>query len=236
MPRNITTLAAMVEDLRLETGRSANVNFGQDEYASLVRLLQRMQDNLYWDYEWPFLKVRRDITLQAGSRYYDFPSDMNFERVFKVRTKIGNTWELLAKGISMDDYSTLDSDNDVRQDPALKWDVIDAGDGEQMEIWPLPASDDLVVRIDGFKKLSDLISDSDTCTLEPDLVVLFSAAKLLAREKSADAPEALAAANKLYNNLKRGSNRSESPTSLGGQSPTPVGRRGTIVIAPRSAG
>lgn len=234
MPRGVTTLEALVEDLRLETGRSANVNFGQDEYASLVRLLQRTQGNLYWDYEWPFLKVRRDVDLEAGSRYYDFPSDMNFERIFKVRTKIGNVWEPLDKGISMDDYAIRDSDNDARQDPAIKWDIIDAGSGEQMEIWPIPASDDLVVRIDGFKKIGALVSDNDVCTLEPDLIVLFAAAKMLAREKSADAPEALAAANKLYNNLKRGSNRSGA-TPLGGRPQRPLGRQGTIVIAPRSA-
>lgn len=235
MPRNITTLSAMVEDLRLETGRSANVNFGQDEYASLVRLLQRTQDNLYWDYEWPFLKARRDVDLAAGSRYYDFPSDMNSERIFKVSTKIGNVWETVTRGIDMDDYSIRDSDNDSRQDPLLKWDIIDAGSGEQFEAWPIPASDDLVVRFEGFKKIATFISDDDVCTLEPDLVVLFAAAKLLAREKSADAPEALKSAQTFYNNLKRGSNRTERATPIGGQPQMPLGRTGTIVIAPRSA-
>lgn len=226
----------MVADLRLETGRSANVNFGQDEYQSLTRILQRTQNDLYWDYEWPFLRVRRDVTTQAGERYYDFPSDMDPERIIKVRVKYGNVWFPVTRGIGMNEYTVLDSDNDVRQDPVEKWETIDAGDGEQFEMWPMPATDDLTVRFLGFKKLGDFISDDSVCTLDNNLIVLFAAAKILAREKAEDAKEALAAANKLYNNLKRGGNRSEMPTPMTGISSSTQESKGVVVIAPRPAG
>ena len=57
MTRGVTTLETMVKDLRLETRRSPNTNLGQDEYETLKRVLYRTQLFLYWDFDWPFLRV-----------------------------------------------------------------------------------------------------------------------------------------------------------------------------------
>ncbi len=234
MPRGVTTLSQMVRDLRLETGRSPNLNFGQDEYPALTHLLRRTQETLYWDYEWQFLKYRQDITLSAGQRYYDFPSFILFERIQRIRVKNGNIWQPVKRGISMDNYNTLDSDNDARADPVLAWDILDAGSGDQMEFWPLPATNGGQIRVEGIKGLGAFISDGDVCTLDDTLIVLFAAAKLLARDKADDAKEALSAAQKHLNNLRRGGNRSEEPTPLIGENPATPSRKGTLVIAPGS--
>lgn len=237
MPRGITTLEQMVSDLRLETGRSSDNNIGQDEYATLKRILQRTQKDLYYDYDWPFLKVRRDILTQAGERYYDFDADIDPERLFTVKIKHGNIWLPVVRGITMDDYSIRDSDDDQnRSDPVEKWDIIDAGAGEQMELWPIPATNDLTVRMQGFKGLGAFVSDNAVCTLDNDLIVLFAAAKILAREKAEDAKEALAAAQKLYLNIRRGLNRDVQPTSLSTVTASDLHRnKGVIVIAPGGA-
>lgn len=231
MTRGVTTLSQMVLALRLETNRSGDVNLGQDEYPALCHLLRRTQETLYYDYEWPFLKYREDITLSAGQRYYDFPDHILFERVQTVKTKNGNIWQPVQRGITMENYNTMDSDEDVRSDPVTNWDIIDAGSGEQIEVWPIPATDDLVLRIEGIKGLGALTSDSDVCTLDDTAIVLRAAAKLLARDRSDDAKEALAVAERHINNLRRGSNRTEQATHIGGdgsQRPS----KGVIVIAP----
>lgn len=235
MPRGITTLEAMVADLRLETGRSSNTNFGQDEYASLKRLLQRVQKTLFYDYDWPFLKQRIDLLTVAGERYYDF--DIDPERLFTVETLHGNVWLPVVRGITMEEYTIRNSDdNTVRNDPAERWDILHTGTTDQIEIWPIPATNNLKIRLRGFRPLKPFISDNDVCTLDNDLIVLFAAAKVLAREKAEDAKEALAEAQKLYNNIKRGLNRDVQPTPLSTATAADLHRnKGVIVIAPGGA-
>lgn len=240
MSRGQTTLAQMVADLRLETGRSADTNLGQDEYASLCRVLKRMQETLYWDYEWPFLRVKEDILTEAGSRYYDFKLGaeslpINFERITSVKVKQGGIWTPVTRGITLEDYTIRDSDNDARQDPVQKWDVVnvEGGISEQVEFWPIPATNNLQVRFEGFRQLAPLVGNSDKNTLDDTLIVLHAAAKILTKDKSEDAKEAIAASTKHYNNLKRGSNRSGPTSMAGAHAPA---QKGVIVIAPRSAG
>lgn len=207
MPRGVTTLETMVRDLRYETRRSANPNIGKDELPALKRILYRTQFFLYWDYDWPFLKVRRDITMAQDQRYYDFPDDMDFERIYQARSNGFNTWNLITRGITMEDYNIYDSDNGDTGTPVRKWDIIDAGSGEQMEVHPMPAEDGEIVRLDGFKKLGALTEDADVCTLDDNLIVLFAAANVLVGQDNNLAKELLAQANKLYLKMRAGAAR-----------------------------
>lgn len=209
MTRGVTTLETMVRDLRLETRRSPDENIGLDEYDTLKRLLYRTQLFLYWDYDWPFLKIRRDITLAEDQRYYDFDNDMDFERITRIRTNGLGYWDKVTRGITMDHYDVYDSDNGDTADPVERWDIIDAGSGEQLEAWPMPASDGFKLRLEGFKKLGAFISDSDVCTLDDTLIVLFSAAHLLTGQDDKLAQKILTQANKIYLRMRGGANRKE---------------------------
>lgn len=213
MTRGVTTLGTMVQNLRYETGRSPNTNIGQDEYASLVYLLQRTQRALYWDFEWPFLKVRRDLSVVAGSRYYDVDDDLDYERILRVRGNGNGVWTPLMRGITMEDYNIFDSDDDSRSSPAQKWDIIDTDTDldaaqEQLEIWPLCETAE-TVRFEGFKKLGNFTSDNHTCTLDDTLIVLFAAAELLAADESPRAKPVLNAANNMYRRMRGGAEHKE---------------------------
>jgi hypothetical protein len=209
MARGVTTLKQMVEALRHETRRSPDPNLGQDEYAALKYLLRRTQYFLYWDYDWPFLKIRRDITLQTNDRYYDFEADMDFERIVRVRGNGIGQFTLIERGITMDDYNIYDSDNGQNAFPAQKWDIIDAGSGDQMEIWPMPSENGEVIRLEGFKKCGALIEDADVCTLDDTLIVLFASAHLLTGQDDKLAKAALDQGNKMYLRMRGGAERRE---------------------------
>ena len=232
MARGVTTLEQMVYDLRLETRRSPNRNIGQDEYPALVRLLQRTQSNLYWDYDWHFLKVRRDITLSEGERYYDFVDDLNYERIISVKGNGYGQWMSLSRGISMDDYNVYNSDNNIESSPARKWDILNTGTNEQMEIFPMPNASGEVVRLEGFKKLNPFVADDDVCTLDDTLIVLFAASELMAGEDDKRAQVLAAKANKLYTTLRVGGQRKENNWFFmgGRECCSPCG--GYTVIAP----
>ena len=214
MPRGVTTLEEIVAGIREEAYISSDRNFGIDQYPQIRRLARRIQTTLYWDHDWGFLKSRRDITLNAGQRYYTVPTEINFERIVRVRTQFGNEWIDLERGIDIArDYSVYDSDQDVRLSPAQRWDMINTAVGaaspighEMMEIWPIPA-DTAKVRIDAVLKLAPFVADDDKCTLDDTLIILFGAAELLANAERPDAKAKLSSAQQLLKKMTAGSAR-----------------------------
>lgn len=228
MSREIKTLESIVADVRYETRRTANRNFGIDEYSSIKYLIQREQRRLWWDHDWSFLRVRKDLTLAAGDRYYDIPAGISLERITSFRVQYGSEWLNLEKGITMDDYALYDSDADVRSDPQMKWAPIKVGADQQIEVWPMPAATG-TCRLTGIGELDTFISDDDMCTLDATLLTLFAAAKLKPDEESL-----LAAANRLYEKQKGHLARAtpNNNISLAGGAPynTHPGRK--VVIVP----
>ena len=229
-----------MQDLRLETRRSPNANIGIDEYDALKRLLYRVQFFLYWDFDWPFLRCRRDITMQTDERYYDFPSGMDFERISLVRTNgYGeNNWTPVTRGITLEDYNSYDSDNGETSNPVRKWDVIDAGSGDQMEVWPMADNNTEILRLEGFKKLGQFSADSDVCTLDDTLIVTLAAAHLMTGEDDKRAEKLLAQGNKMYLRMRGGATRREGGYFIMGSKPPLQSsiHDNPMVIAPRAPG
>lgn len=209
-------LLELVAQLRAETGRSQLVSVGVDEVDNLKELLRRTQEVLYDDYEWPHLRVQREILLHAGDRYYDLPSDLNFDRIQQVKYKYNNVYTDIQRGINFDDYSVFDSNADTpeQSSPALKWDIRDTGSTEQIEVWPIPNQTNKLYFF-GTKSLSNLIQESDTADIDDRLIVLFAAAEMLTRQKSRDANNKLQQANARYLTLKRNSQSGSKTIQVG---------------------
>lgn len=202
MTRGVTTLETMVRDLRLETGRNPNRNVGKDEYDSLAYIIRRTQRVLYEGFTWPFLRVRVDIPLVQGQRYYDVPSSINFDRIISFRGDGNEQWKKIHRGIDMYHYDLFDSDEGETSYPVERWDLWDTGSGEQLEFWPMPDQSGETIRIRAYRKLGDLISDNDVCTLDPDLIVLYAAAEVLSSQDREKSRKKMGLADKLFRDLK----------------------------------
>ena len=87
-----TTLGDLIDDLRAEVGHSIQASLGKAMRDVLIVVLQRTQRRLWNDYSWPFLRVKRDISMATGQRYYNLPSDVTFERIERVEFKWGDRW------------------------------------------------------------------------------------------------------------------------------------------------
>jgi hypothetical protein len=211
-----TQLLSLIAQLRAETGRTQNVAVGVDEVENLKVILQRTQETLYDEYEWPHLRVQRTISLVAGSRYYNFPSDLNFDRIQDVKLKYNGVYTDLERGILFDDYSIYDSNAATpdRSFPVLKWDIRHTGSTEQMEVWPIP-SDAATLYLFGTKKLGNLIQESDTAALDDRLIVLFAAAEILSRQKSPDAKNKLSQAERRLLMLRRNGQGASKTVQVG---------------------
>lgn len=201
-----TSLGQLIEDLRAEIGHSLQPNLGRATRDVLLNYLQRTQRRLWEDYSWPFLRVRRDLAISATQRYYNLPSDVTFERIEMVEFKHGDVWHKLMYGIGRDQLNQHDSDRNVTSWPIRRYDAYEVNN--QVEFWPVPAenSDPSTgageVRITGIRNLSPFIASSDTADLDDQLIVLYAAAEIAARQKQGDAQNKLQQANAHYSRLK----------------------------------
>lgn len=181
MARGVT-LGELTDRLRIEAYLDPNPSLSVNVLELMKQSIRTEQERLYDEFDWPFLKITSDKAMEAGSRYYDVPTDMNLERIQKVDVLYGGRWLPVQRGISLDDYNITNSDDDVRTDPIRKWDVRDTGDGEQIEVWPMPASDGSTLRFTGIRKLNALVANADIADLDDQMIVLFVAAEMLAEK------------------------------------------------------
>jgi hypothetical protein len=212
MARNVT-LGELIDDVRAEAGHSLQANLGAAMREVLVKIIQRQQRRLWEDYDWTFLRVDRDVAVQAGQRYYDIPTDLSLERIEKVEFKYGDRWIVMQHGIGREQLDQHDSDKGIRAFPVERWAEYE---NDQVEFWPIPsqngslANSSDVVRFTGIRKLRPLVQESDRADLDDTLLVLYSAAEILAREKSADAGLKLQMAEKHYARIRARNSKTDT--------------------------
>lgn len=220
------TLGELVTMLREEIGDATSAGLGQNNLPHLKRILQRTQEFLWNDHTWPHLRVYREEVLQAGQRHYSFPADLDFDRVENVHVRYDEDWRPVVYGIEQAHYNVSDPELNEREDPVVRW---QAHEGDQYEVWPLPATNGLRLRFEGIKKLAPLVADVDRADLDDNLIVLFAATEILARRQSADAKTKENLATRLYNKLKGQQSKKGMFVMGGGKDP----RQGAQVYRPR---
>jgi hypothetical protein len=195
-----TTFSTLVEQLRAEIGASTNVGQGVNNLPSLQQTLRRNQERLWAEFNWPHLFIDRDEQLYAGQRYYSFNDDLDYTRIVGAWVKYANSFEPVGYGFNPTIYSAVNSETGSKSDPVQLWRHYE---GNQYEVWPVPSGQTAqVLRYRAIKKLAPLLANSDKADLDDILIVLFSAAEILARLKAADAQGKLQLAQSHYRNLR----------------------------------
>jgi hypothetical protein len=228
------SLGQLVVDTRVEARMDPDPALSKNMQPLIKQILRREQERLWEEFDWPFGRIREDIPLQAGERYYDVPATMDLDRIESVHVKWGDRWFELDRGIDPENYNFQDSDLDARAEPVLCWDIHDTGTGPQIEIWPIPPSDDAqTVRITGIRKVNDLVNDADVADLDDRMLSLFVAAELLASKDQAAAQARQAKAIDRFNTLKgRSVQKSKGGFNLNGGAQTGEdNRRRTPLVA-----
>ncbi len=191
------TLLSILQDYRAEIRASTNAAHNASVRDNQVRHLQRIQELLWEEHDWAHLRVRREISLQAGQRYYDNPEDLPLDRIEKLGAFYGGVWCELKETIEDQHYAGFDSDLDERSWPVERWQVYE---DDQIEIWPVPAdnadpvSREGIVRVTGIRALRPLVADDDRADLDDRLITLTAAAETLASDGAENAPLILNAA------------------------------------------
>lgn len=204
-------LDELVDRLRAEVGHSTNAQVGQNSYDYLVQVLSRTQRRLCEEYDWAHLKIKRDIAVEAGQRYYPTPDTLHYERITDVDFKDGSIWRPLIRGVDESLFSLHDSDRGHQNWPLQHWDVHENLDGPAdttgfLEFWPIPnrsaSQFDGMVRLTGYMQAPELTHPNDKCVLDGSLLVLYAAAEICARQNQSDAQMKLMAAQQLMSRLQ----------------------------------
>lgn len=182
------TFQEVIQAVRSEAKLSTNTSRGLDHLEVIKQKIKRHYAMLAEDYDWQHLVLKKDssisrVLLQAGSRYYDFPSALNVQKITKAWVKWGSVWLPLTYGIGFDEYSAFNSDDStVRSDPISRWQFYG---GTQWEAWPLPSTNGVAdganeVAFEGQKTVEQLTTDNSRLDMDDILVTLMAAAEILA--------------------------------------------------------
>lgn len=217
MPEGVQ-LIDLVEQLRAEIG-AAPTSSGQgiNSLPMLQQILRRTQARLYLDFDWPNYVIDRDVTLQAGERFYTFPQDINFNFIKGVWINYSASWREIAYGFTPVTYNSSNPDLGTRSDPIQLWRHYEVG---QYEVWPVPASSNQILRFRALMQLPRLTDNADKALLDDTLIVLFAAAEILTRKKDADAQAKLQMAQSHFRNMKSRISKG-GITVMGGMQPFP---------------
>lgn len=222
------TLLSLLDDLRAEIRVSLNPAHNAQVRETQVKNLQRVQDWLYEDFDWPHLRIERLVAVQAGQRFLDVPPDLDLERILDIQVRYGTDWCRLVSGIGPAEYACYDSELGETSYPVRRWRIYE---GERLELWPVPAdatnstSFDGQIKVAGIKRLSRLVDDDDRADLDNRLIVLYAAAEMLAASGAKDAKLKLDQAAQRYASL-RADLTPRRVTKMFGEEPRGNGLRG----------
>lgn len=222
MARN-QTLLKILNDVRGEARLSLNPAHNIADRDQQISLIQREQERLWTDHDWPHLTVERYIPLVEGRRFYDPrvatneagdpKGDLSFERILQVAVQQDRLWRKLDYGISAYDRMTYNSHDDERSWPPRRW---WRAEDDVIEIWPIPdqtaALPDMqgMLRVTGIRDLKPFRDDADRADLDDRLLVLYSAAAILAESGAKDTNLKLEAAQRHYGRLKADQDQRET--------------------------
>lgn len=169
------TMGWVLAQARAEAQLNVNDALFKGMRANAIRILNRIQDDLWESSNWSILKGNYDKTLATNQTAYDFPAGVGPMQIFRVDAKWGDRWYPVQRGITQQLKSGMDPERDQRLDPPSHWDILSL---TQFEVWPEPATNGGIVRFSGLAEPAEMDSDNDTTTLDGRLLALYLAAEL----------------------------------------------------------
>lgn len=222
------TLQEMVSNLRAEAGHSLSIAQGINTEQTLKYLLKRTQEELWTAFIWPELTVRDDRPLLAGQYDYDYGVNLKFDAIREAwAAQPGSaTWTPVTYGIGEELLAAGSGLNSTASDPVQAWEA----NGSKFRVWPTPVSGGWL-RFKGNRELQPLVANSDSCTLDATVIILFTASELLARSKSEDAANKLQKAQRHLTKLQGNQVSAKNKISTyGAWSPGGYGVGNTVII------
>lgn len=173
--------------LNTETGDEVDETISPGRVTVNNQLLNNQQSFL--DNQHAYLRGKTVVTLAAvvGTRYYNVPDGIDFDRLEEpVFTNMKGFHYEMEYGIKQSDYNVFQSDIGQTSSYVYRWQLINIAGTLKIELWPVPSVAQ-TIEFTGLLKLTQMAADSDTCVVDDLVLVLFTAAEILARGGAGDA-------------------------------------------------
>jgi len=236
-----STFGQVVQFTQEEAGHYISAALNKNVLSQVQQAVRRTYRRLHGEHNWPHLRTQRDVLVGAGERYVAFPPDLDPDRTEEVWVVHMDTqrWTRLGYGIGLAEMQHLNSDLFDYQDPGTyshgstgppaRWQRSPLGP-TLFEVWPIQHSGASTVRFVGITRPNDLSADNSIVDLDDDMIALYAAAEILARQKSDDASIKLEQAQVIYRRLRANSQNPGEPFRLNPERPR---WQGVTVRAPR---
>lgn len=197
-----TQLSVLRQMLNAECGEEMDESVSPALVAVNNQLLNNQQAFLVNQHAYLRGKVRVSLAAVVGQQFYALPGGIDFDRLEKPEfTNVSNFRYRVSFGIGQDEYNIFRSDLGVRSTPVMKWDLVNTGNGFQIEMWPIPSVAQSL-ELAGLLPLTQMVADGDTCVVDDLVLVLFTAAEKLARKQSGDAQAKAAKAKAALDSIR----------------------------------
>jgi len=174
-------LGSMRQEMRDRLGFAAMGAQAGPNAAIIDSFLRQAQVMLYWEWDWKYLIKTTNITTQIGQNFYDWPSDVDPDRLISVvavdnGSSTPNIFPLV-EGIDWahDNYNT----------PATRPERYERR--SQIEVWPEPDSAQYEIRLEYIQRLGAFTVDADLATIEEDVIIMFALVAAKAHYRHPDA-------------------------------------------------
>ena len=230
--RNGVTLATLRTEAMIEAGLSTEAGHSAFSKERLDQMLNRTERAMAQLHDWGSNQVEEQVTVAADAQFAALPANITFTMIDTVHVLFGDQWLPVTHGITAEERSIYDTAQ--RSVPIQRWEVQAPGN-TQFEVWPIGGTAQTML-FEGAKTLGTMTADTDTCTLDADVLVMRVAAQILGRDRKEDAQLMLREAERLtVAILKRQGSAKRPPISQGLRAHnTYVPRPGIDYIAPGS--
>lgn len=170
-------LKDMIEALRAEIGASLSPGHNLSQDSTHRYILERVQRELYLNFDWTHLLTEERVPVVAGNRYSPTLTAVDYEQINEVWCSYGSEWVPLGFDFGPEVYGEYDPESGDQGYPVLRYRPYFPN--EAIELWPIPSSNVTLI-VKGQRALGALKDPDDLSTLDGTLIVLFAAADVMA--------------------------------------------------------
>jgi len=194
---NKRTLGELRKELRDRLGFASLGAKSGPNSAIMDSFLRNGQSQLYRQFDWKFLtKVDKTTITQQGQAYYDWPDEVDPDRVVSVVVDDRSSSTILRYRL-IEGVDTPHDNYVTTQNRPSRFER-----RGQIEIWPEPDSNLYTIWIEHVERLGRFTMDNDRATLDEDLIFIHALANAKGHYGHADSSVYVQQLNALLQKLK----------------------------------
>lgn len=172
----LKTLGELRADIQIRLGFGMAGQSGVVNAPLIDSFIRSAQEQLFEQYDFLRLKAVHERTTGAQQQFYDYPDGCDADNVKNISVIWGGRMYDLIEGIDTTNRGVTPSGPPQRYERR-----------DQIEIWPLPSTNEYTLRIEYISTPSALVNNSDRVSIDSQLIFLHALSNAKAHYRQPDA-------------------------------------------------